>query len=96
MKNISIIVIFGGAALVVSGVAFAANEGGCFAPPPHIERFFQDADSNRDGLVTREEFKAFNETIYHAADMNRDGAIDHNEWVSHHDKKHREMDQNER
>jgi hypothetical protein len=45
---------------------------------------FGNMDSDKDGQVSWQEFKAFfpkaEEKVFSAIDLNKDGAIDHDEW----------------
>jgi Ca2+-binding EF-hand superfamily protein len=52
--------------------------------PKQFNAHFGDMDTQKDGRVTWEEFKAYfpqaEPKVFAAIDLNKDGAIDHDEW----------------
>lgn len=52
--------------------------------PATFDAHFGDIDSDGDGVVTRDEFKAFfqnsDPNVFNAVDLNQDASIDHDEW----------------
>ena len=52
--------------------------------PGSYEAHFHEVDSNSDGMVTWEEFKAYfpqgEHRVFEILDMNKDKVVDHDEW----------------
>ena len=50
------------------------------------QKMFQEADSNRDGAISKKEFNAYQSKHFNKMDANRDGKITHAEMEAGHNK----------
>jgi hypothetical protein len=103
MKKISISALSLIAALAASS-AFAAEQptppaGGPQGQSP-AHHMFDDTDTNKDGLISKEEWVAKGDKMFSEIDANKDGKISEDEMKAHHDmkraeygKRHAEMEQ---
>lgn len=76
--NIRTLTILAAAMTLNSGCMMAAR---AVARPQHPDpsRIFDSADTNGDGVITREEFHAARERLFGRLDRNGDGYIDQND-----------------
>lgn len=68
--------------VVGEGLLFFAAwaEGKADAPAPSWEKFLEEHDKNKDGVVTLDEFDDASRDFYRGYDLNRDGKIDKTDW----------------
>jgi outer membrane protein assembly factor BamB len=68
--------------VVGDGLLFFAAwcDGKADAPWPTWEKFLEEHDRNKDGVVTLDEFDAVSRDFWRGLDLNRDGKIDKAEW----------------
>ena len=60
---------------------FAAwSDGKADAPLPPWEKFLEQHDKNKDGVITLDEFDDASRDFYRGFDVNRDGKIDKTDW----------------
>jgi outer membrane protein assembly factor BamB len=60
---------------------FAAwSDGKADDPMPSWEKFLEEHDKNKDGVVTLDEFDEASRDYYRGYDVNRDGKIDKTDW----------------
>jgi outer membrane protein assembly factor BamB len=60
---------------------FAAwSDGKADAPWPTWEKFLEEHDKNKDGVVSLDEFDEASREFYRGFDVNRDGKIDKTDW----------------
>jgi len=60
---------------------FAAwSDGKADAPLPPFEKFLEQFDKNKDGVVSLDEFDDASRDFYRGYDVNRDGKIDKTDW----------------
>src|SRR5207245_4046997 len=60
---------------------FAAwSEGKADNPLPSWDKFLEQHDKNKDGIVTLDEFDDASRDFYRGFDINRDGKIDKTDW----------------
>jgi outer membrane protein assembly factor BamB len=60
---------------------FAAwSDGKADDPWPTWEKFLQEHDKNKDGVITLDEFDEASRDFYRGFDINRDGKIDKSDW----------------
>lgn len=95
------------AALVMTfaaGSAFAATpvNGNTTAPAPaptgHEHggpgaHMFDEIDTNHDGFISKEEWKAQGDKMFAERDANKDGKISKDEWKAFHDMEHAKWEQ---
>jgi outer membrane protein assembly factor BamB len=64
------------------GLLFFAgwSDGKADAPWPSWEKFLEQNDKNKDGVVTFDEFDEASRDYYRGFDINRDGKIDKSDW----------------
>ena len=68
--------------VVGDGLLFFAawSDGKADAPLPTWEKFLQEHDKNKDGVVSLDEFDEASRDFYRGFDINRDGKIDKSDW----------------
>jgi outer membrane protein assembly factor BamB len=68
--------------VVGDGLLFFAawSDGKADAPLPPWEKFLEEHDKNKDGVVTLDEFDDASRDFYRGFDVNRDGKIDKRDW----------------
>jgi len=76
------------AGIIIAGIFGCSSSKGfhgmSMPDPEEYQAHFGDLDTNDDGAVTWEEFKAYfpdgQARVFNAIDLNQNGTIDHNEW----------------
>ncbi|PZQ45439.1 MAG: hypothetical protein DI551_07385 [Micavibrio aeruginosavorus] len=82
------ILMLGAAILTLQALPALAQDG---APPEggkgghRGERMFEMQDTNKDGVVSKDEFQAFSTKKFDELDANKDGNITKEEGKAHHD-----------
>jgi outer membrane protein assembly factor BamB len=68
--------------VVGDGLLFFAawSDGKADDPLPTWEKFLEEHDKNKDGVVTLDEFDEASRDFYRGFDVNRDGKIDKTDW----------------
>lgn len=82
MKINSKLAVLGLAAALLAGQAYAndaAKEGMHHGPHGKRGHGFEEADTNKDGNVTKDEFRAQGDKIFDKLDTNHDGKISKDE-----------------
>ena len=76
--------------LAVSIAHAGPDHGAMHGQPMHgqiEQRMFQEADSNSDGAISKNEFNAYQSKHFNKMDANRDGKITHAEMEAGHNKR---------
>jgi hypothetical protein len=85
MKRLTVLMVVVSIVALTAGCSSKGKYHDTSLPDPkQYNAHFGDMDSNKDGLVTWEEFKAYfpqaEPQVFSAIDINKDGYIDHDEW----------------
>lgn len=80
---------------LTAGSAFATEEAKPMPPkggmPPH-EHMFKETDTDGDGSITKDEWKAKGDKMFDEMDANHDGKLTKDEMKAHRDMKHAEWE----
>lgn len=78
-------------AVTVTGTAAMAADQKAPPPPRHEGKMFEKIDANKDGVVSKDESRAFADARFAETDANKDGKITKDEMKAHHEKMRSKM-----